>query len=66
MKKIQGLKTKIFIILFMVSSLILFEGCKVGPTFKTQRTEIDSTAVYRYDSIQLAMTDSVLNISWWE
>ncbi|MGB5783111.1 MAG: efflux transporter outer membrane subunit [Eudoraea sp.] len=66
MKKIQGLKTKIFIILFMVSSLILFEGCKVGPTFKTQRTEIDSTAVYRYDSIQLAMTDSVLNISWWK
>lgn len=66
MKKIQGLTWKTCIILFAIGSLILLDSCKVGPSFKTQRTEIDSTAVYRYDSIQLAMTDSVLNISWWE
>jgi multidrug efflux system outer membrane protein len=66
MKKIKEMKIKISFILIALSSLFLFEACKVGPSFKTQRTEIDSTAVYRYDSIQLAMTDSVLNISWWE
>ena len=60
------MKIKISFILIAISTLFLFEACKVGPSFKTQRTEIDSTAVYRYDSIQLAMTDSVLNISWWE
>jgi len=66
MKKIKEMKTKISFILIALSTIFLFEACKVGPGFKTQRTEIDSTAVYRYDSIQLAMTDSVLNISWWE
>ncbi len=60
------MKFKISFILIALSTVFLFEACKVGPSFKTQRTEIDSTAVYRYDSIQLAMTDSVLNISWWE
>jgi multidrug efflux system outer membrane protein len=66
MKKIKEMKFKISFILIALSTVFLFEACKVGPSFKTQRTEIDSTAVYRYDSIQLAMTDSVLNISWWE
>jgi multidrug efflux system outer membrane protein len=66
MKKIKEMKIRIFFILIALSPIFLFEACKVGPSFKTQRTEIDSTAVYRYDSIQLAMTDSVLNISWWE
>lgn len=60
------MKIKISFILIALSTVFLFEACKVGPNFKTQRTEIDAAAVYRYDSIQLAMTDSVLNISWWE
>lgn len=47
-------------------SLVVFNGCMVGPGFKAQRNQIDSAAVYRYDSLQLAMTDSVLNIKWWE
>lgn len=46
--------------------IFVFEACKVGPSFKAQRNEIDSAVVYRYDSMQLAMQDSVLNITWWE
>jgi multidrug efflux system outer membrane protein len=55
-----------FKFIFLISTIVLFEACKVGPNFKTQRTEIDFLAVYRYDSLQLAMKDSVLNIRWWE
>ncbi len=47
--------------------MVLFlESCKVGPNFTSDRTQIDSSEVYRYDSLQIAMTDSVLNIKWWE
>lgn len=60
------MKIQISFILITLSTFFLFESCKVGPNFQTNRTEIDSTAVYRYDSIQLAMKDSILNISWWE
>jgi multidrug efflux system outer membrane protein len=65
LKKIK-MKNRLSFIFIIIGSALLMEACKVGPNFKTQRTEIDSTAVYRYDSLQLAMTDSVLNISWWE
>jgi multidrug efflux system outer membrane protein len=65
LKKIK-MKNRLSFIFIIIASFLLFEACKVGPSFKSQRTEIDSTAVYRYDSLQLAMTDSVLNISWWE
>lgn len=41
-------------------------SCMVGPNFNATRDYIDSTEVYRFDSLQLAMTDSVLNIKWWE
>jgi len=54
------------VIAMALLTIFAFEACKVGPGFKAQRNEIDSTAVYRYDSLQLAMTDSVLNISWWD
>ncbi len=54
------------ILFILIGSILLLESCKVGPNFKAQRTEIDSTAVYRYDSLQLATSDSVLNVSWWE
>lgn len=49
-----------------LGTVVWFQACMVGPNFNTSRTEIDSTAVYRYDSLQIAMTDSVLNIKWWE
>ena len=54
-----------YIVLGILAAMA-FHSCKVGPGFKAQRNQIDSIAVYRYDSLQVAMTDSVLNISWWE
>ena len=60
------MKNRITLVIIALLSITMFEACKVGPNFKTQRTEIDSAAVYRYDSLQLAMTDSVLNLKWWE
>ncbi len=54
-----------FFALIVISSF-WFEACKVGPKFKTDRTQIDSLAVYRYDSLHLAMEDSALNIRWWD
>ena len=50
----------------ILASWVFFDACKVGPDFKPQRTEIDSLAVYRFDSLRLATEDSVLNIRWWE
>ena len=66
MKKIKEMKNQISFIVIALFSILFFEACKVGPSFKSDRSQIDSTEVYRYDSLQLAMTDSVLNISWWE
>ena len=60
----RAMKVRYALILFL--SIAVFNSCKVGPGFKPQRTQIDSLAVYRYDSLQLAMTDSVLNLKWWE
>ena len=50
----------------ILGSVVWFQACMVGPNFNTSREEIDSTAVYRYDSLHLVMTDSVLNLKWWE
>lgn len=66
MKKIVEMRNQITLTIVALLSVFMFEACKVGPSFKAQRNEIDSVAVYRYDSIQMAMKDSVLNISWWE
>lgn len=60
------MKNRVSFLVIALLSIFVIDGCKVGPNFKTQRTQIDSTAVYRYDSLQLAMTDSVLNIKWWD
>ncbi len=60
------MKNKLSTLLFVLPAILLFEACKVGPKFKSDRSQIDSTAIYRYDSLQLAMTDSALNIKWWE
>ena len=60
------MKTKFIYPPLFFALILVFGACKVGPNFKTQRNQIDSEAVYRYDSLQMAMTDSVLNIKWWE
>ena len=60
------MKTRFLHIFIVLGAVIILGACKVGPNFKTDRSQIDSTEVYRYDSLQLAMTDSVLNIKWWE
>jgi len=52
--------------LWLLLFALAVQSCMVGPNFNASRDTIDSTAVYRYDSLQLAMTDSVLNIRWWE
>src|SRR5210317_1136937 len=66
MKVSDKIMKQLPIIFVALLTIFAFEACKVGPGFKAQRNEIDSTAVYRYDSLQLAMQDSVLNIEWWE
>ena len=63
---IQSMKTRLLYIAIVLLSVIVLDACKVGPKFKTPDPGIDSTAVYRYDSLQLVMTDSVLNIKWWD
>lgn len=60
------MKNRFSFLLISVVILTITQGCKVGPNFKSDRTHIDAKAVYRYDSLQLAMTDSVLNIQWWD
>lgn len=60
------MKNRLSFIIIIVLSIFIIDACKVGPSFKSDRSQIDSTEVYRYDSVQLAMTNSVLNISWWE
>ena len=60
------MKTKLIYSVLILGLALVLDACKVGPNFKTQRNQIDSTAVYRYDSLQLAMTDSALNVNWWE
>jgi len=60
------MKNRVLFIIIGLLSTFFFEACKVGPNFKSDRSQIDSIQVYRYDSLQLAMTDSVLNVSWWE
>ena len=66
MKKTIKIKNQISFASLALLSIILFEACKVGPSFKAARNEIDSAAVYRFDSLQMAKQDSVLNLQWWE
>jgi multidrug efflux system outer membrane protein len=60
------MKNRLIYILIILLSIFVINACKVGPKFKTPSSNIDSTASYRYDSLQLAMTDSVLNVKWWD
>lgn len=60
------MKNRIYISFLVLIMVILVQACKVGPRFQKPMSHIDSTAVYRYDSLQLAVTDSILNIKWWE
>lgn len=60
------MKNQLSFIIIVLLSVFIIDGCKVGPNFSSSKTQIDSTEVYRYDSLQLAMADSALNIRWWE
>ena len=60
------MKNRLISFAIVLLSIFIIDACKVGPKYKTPDSHIDSTAVYRYDSLQLVMTDSVLNIKWWE
>ncbi len=60
------MKNRISFIFIILGTVLLFEACKVGPNFKTPEKQIDPSTVYRYDSLQLAMADSSLNIRWWD
>ena len=62
----RRMNTRLIQLVMILLVLVIIHACKVGPNYKTPEPEIDSTAVYRYDSLQLAMTDSVLNVNWWE
>jgi hypothetical protein len=53
------MNTRLIQLLIALLVIIIINACKVGPNYKTPEPEIDSTAVYRYDSLQLAMTDSL-------
>jgi len=55
-----------FPFIIIIATLFTINACMVGPKFQKPLSLIDSTAIYRYDSLQLAMTDSVLNIKWWD
>ncbi len=60
------MNTRLIQLFITLLVFVIINACKVGPNYKTPEPEIDSTAVYRYDSLQLAMTDSILNVNWWE
>lgn len=44
--------------------IIFLGGCKVGPNFKSVDPDLPSR--YRFDSLETASTDSLLNIKWWD
>ena len=62
----RGARRFVFHLLCYLLIVAALDSCMVGPKFSAPEGTIDSTEVYRYDSLQLAMTDSVLNIKWWE
>ncbi len=45
-------------------SAIMMEGCMVGPNF--QKSNPATPSAYRYDSLEMAATDSALNLKWWD
>ena len=48
----------------LITAIILIDGCKVGPNF--QSLDPTTSSKYRYDSLEMAATDSALNIKWWD
>ena len=57
------MRKQLFLLLF-IASIILIDGCMVGPNFqKSEPTPLDS---YRFDSLEMATNDSALNLMWWE
>lgn len=65
-KMIDVMKNSITHIILLLVSVLVIQACKVGPKFQKPMGQIDTTDVYRYDSLELTITDSVLNIKWWD
>jgi len=58
------MRKQIPFLLLIITSILLMDGCMVGPNFqKSNPTPLDS---YRFDSLEMATNDSVLNLMWWE
>ncbi len=51
-------------LLLFIASILLIDGCMVGPNF--QKSEPTPLEAYRFDSLEMATNDSVLNLMWWE
>jgi len=55
-------------LLLFIASIFIMEGCLVGPNF--QKSTPDQLSLtqdgFRYDSLEMAETDSALNLKWWE
>ncbi len=58
------MKRQLLFFLGCILLLVALDSCMVGPNF--QKSEVKTNTKYRYDSLQLALDDSVLNIKWWE
>jgi outer membrane protein, multidrug efflux system len=62
------MRKPILYILIFIASLLIMEGCLVGPNY--QKSTPDQLSLtqegFRYDSLEMAETDSALNLKWWE
>lgn len=50
-------------LIVLAALVIVLDGCKMGPNYQRSDTGVDSTMVFRYDSIR---QDTIINIAWWE
>ncbi|NJN26222.1 MAG: efflux transporter outer membrane subunit [Cyclobacteriaceae bacterium] len=60
------MNNRIIALVTVLLATLLFQACKVGPNFKTPESSIDSTAIFRFDSMQVEQTAAALNLKWWE
>jgi multidrug efflux system outer membrane protein len=50
-----------FLQIILVSFLVLFSGCMMGPNY--QKPVVETPGSFRYDSLK---TDTVINLVWWD
>ncbi len=62
------MKRTLSYIIALIFVILIIHGCKVGPNFKTVEPEELGLVQngFRYDSLEMAVNDSVLNLKWWE